>query len=48
MSRYTINIDRYAASPAKVQMKARNKDEVIAMLCAYITDTTGDRAEVSQ
>ena len=48
MSRYTINIDRYDAWPAKVQMKARNKDEVIAMLCAYITDTTGDRVEVSQ
>ena len=48
MSRDTINIDRYDAWPAKVQMKARNKDVVIAMLCAYITAPTGDRAEVSQ
>ena len=48
MSRYTINIDRYDAWPAKVQKKARNKDEVIAMLCDYIADISGDRVEVSQ
>ena len=46
MSRYTITCtteDGFART-----RKARNKDEVIAVLCAYIAETTGDRVEVSQ
>lgn len=48
MSRYTINIDRYDAWPSKVQKKANSKDEIIAMLCIYIWETTGDKVEVER
>ena len=48
MSRYTINIDRYDAWPSKVQKKANSKDEIIAVLCAYIADISGDRVEVKR
>jgi hypothetical protein len=46
MSRYTITCTTEDGSVRTAE--ARNKDEVIAMLCAYIANMTGDRVEVSR